>query len=159
MIVAEISSFAVLGVVLVFGVILLAKAKEFFEYLAERKRRREFKDFENVISGANSDPEAARKYFSGEVKLSDQVNVIIPILLDADERMRLQDPIDAMLRDAEIGYVVRGYELADTCGFDLLVNDFVSGVDLIRRQLIQGSAPRGTLIEYSGGDLAIYEDD
>ena len=159
MILAQINYFAVAGVVLIFGVILIARARELIEYLAERKRRRVFKDFEDAISGTNTDPSAATKYFSGEVKLADEVNVIFPVVLDEQERLRFQEPIDSQLREAEIGYVVRGFESSDICGFDLLVNDFVIGVDLIRRQLIQGSAPRGTLIEYSGGDLAIYEDD
>jgi len=73
--------------------------------------------------------------------------------------MTLLKPIDALLRDAEIGYVVRGYQSDDLCGFDLVVNDFVSGVDLIRRQLVERNAPWGTLIEYSGGDLTIYDED
>ena len=155
---ALINYLAITGVVLIFGVLALAKAREIAEYLAERKHQSEFRKFEDVISGANTDPEAARKYFSGEVKLPEEVNVIIPMVLDDDELMRLQEPIDALLRKAELGRVVRSYETNDACGFDLRINDFVKGVDLIRRSLA-GRAPRGTLIEYSGGDLMIYEDD
>jgi len=159
LLVAEINYFAVTGVILVFGVILLAKARELTEYLVERKQRREFRKFEDIISGANDDPVAAKKYFSGEVKLPEEVNVIIPVVLNLQELSKLHEPIDSLLKNAKIGYVVRAFETGDSCGFDLHVNDFVRGVDLIRRQLVERSAPRGTLIEYSGGDLTIYEDD
>ena len=156
---AQINYIAVIGVALILAVFLLAKVRELAEYLAERKQRREFEKFEDVISGNNTDPAAARKYFSGEVKLPEEVNVIIPELIKTEELANLHEPIDSLLKEAEIGYVVRAFETGDSCGFDLRLNDFVKGVDLIRRQLVERSAPRGTLIEYSGGDLTIYEDD
>ena len=72
------------------------------------------------------------------------------------ERIRIA--VDEALKEAKLGEVVRVYEVENTCGFDISLNDFVGGVDLIRKQLADHQAPEGTLIEYSGGDLPIYDD-
>ena len=156
--IALINYFAVTGVTLLFLVILAARAKTLFEYFAERQRRREFQEFEDVLLGNNSDAQTAKKFFSGEVKLLEEVYVFIPVLLDWQERGQLEKPINLALRDAGLGHVVRGYSVEDSCGFDVHLNDFVQGVDLLRRLLVELEAPVGTLIEYTGGDLPIYED-
>ena len=127
-------------------------------YMNERKRRREFSKFEDVISGKNNDMEASRKYFQGDVKLIQEVYVFIPIAMPNQERLELQRPIDNALKEAKLGEVVRGYQTGETCGFDVHLNDFIRGVDLLRKQLLGREAPKGTLIEYSGGDLPIYDD-
>lgn len=156
--IALINYFAVTGVTLLFLVIIIARAKTLIDYFVERKRQREFKEFEEVISGNNSDPQAAQKFFTGEVKLLEEVYVFIPVLLEWQQRGELEKPIDMALREAGLGHVVRGYSVEDSCGFDIHLNDFVSGVDLLRRQLVELEAPIGTLIEYTGGDLPIYEE-
>lgn len=143
---------------MVFTFLVLIRIHHIIQYLQEQKRRREFKNFEEAISGANPDPNAARKYFSGEIKLPEDIYVIIPKSIDSEDRKsRFEIPIHDALVQAGIGEVVRGFEVDETCGFDIYVNDFVAGVDLVRKQLIKLEAPAGTLIEYSGGDLAIYD--
>jgi hypothetical protein len=68
------------------------------------------------------------------------------------------NPVATALKELEIGTVIRGNKTDDSCGFDVVLNDFVKGVDLIRKILTQLDAPQGTLIEYSGGDLPIYDE-
>ncbi len=156
--IALIDYFAATGLAGLFLVVAMARAKTLVDYFKERKRKRQFKDFEDVISGKNNDPVAAKKFFAGEIKLLEEVYVFIPVLLDRQKRAELEKPIDAALRELGQGHVVRGYSINDSCGFDVYLNDFVQGVDLLRKKLVELQAPRGTLIEYTGGDLPIYEE-
>lgn len=156
--IAAIEYIAIIGLVLIGTLFVARNGYLIYHYLGERKRQREFSKFEDVISGKTDDSEAAKKYFQGDVKLIQEVYVFIPTPMGDKERLKLQNPIDLALKEAGLGEVVRGYETGDSCGFDVHLNDFVRGVDLLRKQLVNREAPAGTLIEYSGGDLPIYED-
>ncbi|MFK7769410.1 MAG: hypothetical protein AB8B55_19490 [Mariniblastus sp.] len=152
-------TFAMLGVVGLAIFFIATNGHSILAFLAERKRKKQFQDFEKVISGEESDPEKAEMYFSGELKLSHEVYVLIPEAIQSSERIeRFELPISLELQSSELGEIVRGFTTDDTCGFDVHLNDFVGGVDLLRRMLVDLQSPAGTLIEYDGGDLLVYDE-
>ena len=73
-------------------------------------------------------------------------------------RDRYQVPIVTALNDAGVVEDTRAYTMVNNCGIDLRLNDFVSGVELLIPVLKRLEIPHGSLIEYAGGDLPVYED-
>jgi len=151
--------FAVSGAVLVCLLHLIVNFRQVTRFLAERRAKRRFQEFETALSEPNVDPQQSRKFFSEEVVLVEDVSILMPVFIEHQELVdRFQVPLVAALHDAGLVEDTRAYTLVNECGIDLRLNNFVAGLELVRSMLIQLGAPRGTLIEYSGGDLPIYED-
>ena len=146
-------------VIFILGLFVLVYGRMFLQLLGDRKRAKQFKEFENVLSGVESDPHKTEKFFSGEVKIQQEVYILIPEEIVAQDRIeRFENPIAEALAATELGEIVRGFTSDGTCGIDVFLIDFVNGVDLLRKLLVQLKSPMGTLIEYDGGDLPIYDD-
>lgn len=128
------------------------------EYFAERREFRRFSKFEDGLV-ADDGVGNIEEFFSGEIKLEQEVTVFIPEPLARDElRLRYQKPICGALSQTGLGKVVRWHVADETCGFDIQLNDFVNGVDLLRRLLWELDTPPGTTIEYSRGELPVYNE-
>lgn len=147
--------FAVIGIVALAMIAVAALVRDFYDKFVSHRKTKQFSEFETVLTDAHADPHRARKFFSGEVKLEQEVYVFIPGTIEWEP---FAVHVAAALEKAELGTVIRGNVTDDSCGFDLMLNDFVKGVDLLRKTLIGLNAPKGTLIEYSGGDLPIHDE-
>jgi len=151
--------FAVSGVVVIWLLHLVVNFRQAAKALAERRAKRSFQEFEAVLSDPDGDPQQSRKFFSEEVVLAEDISILMPVFVDHQELVdKYQVPLVAALNDAGLIEDTRAYTLVDNCGIDMRLNNFVAGLELVRSMLIQLEVPRGTLIEYSGGDLPIYED-
>ena len=151
--------FAVGGVIAILLLQLVANFHQIAQFLAKRRARRRFQEFEDVISEPIVDPHRSRKFFAEEVVLEEDVSIFFPVFLENNELVdKYQVPLVAALNKAGLVDDTRAYTFVESCGIDLRLNNFVAGLELLRSMLIQLEAPRGTLIEYSGGDLPIYED-
>ena len=127
--------------------------------LAERRAKLRLQEFEAVLAEQNVDPQQSRKFFSGEVVLEQDIAILIPGFIEYEELVdKYQVPLVTALNDAGLIEDTRAYTMVNNCGIDLRLNDFIAGLELVRAMLIDMEVPRGTLIEYSGGDLPIYED-
>ena len=95
---------------------------------------------------------------NGEISLEQEVQLIFPKAMTSESlQNEFRIPIEKALNSTQLGRIVRTYQIELTSGIDIELHDFVQGVDLLRKLLIELNAPHGTLIEYDHGDLAIYE--
>ena len=151
--------FAVGGFVVLVLVEVVVNFHHITRALAERRAKRSLEEFEAVLAERNFDPQQSRKFFSGEVVLEQDIAVLIPVFIEYEELVdRYQVPIVTALNDAALVEDTRAYTMVNNCGIDLRLNDFVSGVELLIPLLKNLEIPHGTLIEYAGGDLPVYED-
>lgn len=133
---------------------LLLYSSHVVNYFRERRRRREFGDFEKSLVGEQD----GKKFFSGDVKLEEEVTVMVPELAESENDFKkVVDAVVAAFKPGETGEVLRVFPIGNGCGIDVMLFDFVNGVALLRSTLVREGVPEGTLIEYSGGDLMIYE--
>ena len=151
--------FAVGGIVVMLLVEMVVNFHQLTRALAERRAKLKLQEFEAVLAERNVDPQQSRKFFSGEVVLEQDIAIVIPVFIEYEELVgRYQVPIVTALNDAGLVEDTRAYTMVNNCGIDLRLNDFVSGVELLITLLIRLEIPRGSLIEYAGGDLPVYED-
>jgi len=150
---------AVGGVVAIVLFGLVTNFHRVIRALAERRAKLNLQELEAVLVEPNADPARSLKFFSGDVVIEQDVAILIPVFIEYEELVeRYQVPLVSALNAAGLVDDTRAYTLVDNCGIDLRLNDFVSGVELLIPLLKKLEIPYGTLIEYAGGDLLVYED-
>ena len=121
--------------------------------LRERRLARNFEKFEQSLLDPNL-TSGNSPFLTGETKLPTEVTIHVPNYPDGTA---LISSIQRGLRVHSLGFLIREFHNGDDLCFDINLNDFVSGVEFLRNHLLESQAPKGTIIEYDGGDLSIHE--
>ena len=149
---------ATLGWWLIYALFFACYLRSFLTFVREQQRRRLFKIFDKVLTGEIEDEHIARPFFNGEITLQEEVYILIPNQ-DADPQAigRFRDVLVEDFDPTGFGKVTRAYPGGGFSGIDIYLNDFVNGLELLVDLLRSRQFPQGTIIEYCGGDLPIYD--
>ena len=129
--------------------------RQFLSYLSDERGIREFAKFEDSLIDRT---EIKNKYLTGESKLKNDVSVLIPrhsVATDTIESLFVS--IQAEIELKELGTITRTFVSGEFWGIDIALDDFVAGIEELRRQLLDWQVPQGTTIEYSHGELPVYD--
>ena len=150
-------SWPIIAVFLVFVVILLCRLEELRNWLIKRRIKRDFSEFEKSLVQDNGSGKVSR-FFSGETKLPSELTVHIPsATLENSFIESLSTSLNQGLQQKSLGHVIRHFSIGDSCGIDVWLDDFVSGVEFLREHLVLQNVPQQTLIEYEMGEFPIYD--
>ena len=131
---------------------LVSRTRIYLKSLTDEKRHA---DFEKALIDKSYPIEKREAYFDGTIKLKKQIQIVVPIEGNCLEP--ILESVQAVVTENALGHVIRSYTLGDIHGIDVQLRDFVRGIEVLHKTLVEIEAPAGTLIEYSYGDIPIYE--
>ena len=145
--------------ILVVAGFVLAHLRSILEIAKDFKRSRQLKAFDRLITGADSSSKSAHELLTGETTIEEEISIFLPgVETDDDLAVDFVEAIHKMLEAEQLGFVIRAitYEGDSSC-VDIYLSDFVAGLDAVRRLLPQFDLPPETTIEYTGGDLPLFD--
>lgn len=145
--------------IMVVGGFVLAHLRSILEIAREVKRTRQLKAFDQLITGAECTSKSAHELLTGKRTIEDEISIFLPGI-DADDDLVVEfvEAIHTKLDAEKLGFVIRAitYDGVSSC-VDIYLSDFVAGLDSVRRLLPQFDLPSDTTIEYTGGDLPLFD--
>jgi len=154
---ADASTFiAILGSLAIIAVMVAAKSREIHLHFQERAKKQKLDKFVGLLTKPANLAET-NKYFNGEVTLEEEVYVFIPIEVATTKVEEFAERIDLLVFETKLGKVMSVYQVGNFHGIDVLLVELIEGLSVLRKELLAAKMPRGTFIEYAGGDLHIHD--
>lgn len=138
---------------------LAANLKTMLTIAREFKRSQQLKAFDKLLTGDDPPSVAAQALLNGEKIIEEEISIFLPGIQTDDALIEeFVETIQSLLQAEQLGSVIRtiSYEKTSSC-IDIYLLDFVAGLDAIRRLLPGFDLPADTTIEYTGGDLPLFD--
>jgi hypothetical protein len=138
---------------------LASHGKTIFAALKESRRRKQLVEFDRLISGVDSDLPRAEAILRGKSVVAEEISIFLPGLNPEDDlTLKFVSAIRESLDAGRLGDVTRSISYAGNSScIDIYLPDFVAGLNAVRRVLPEFELPLNASIEYTGGDLPLFD--